>query len=421
MSKKIITFNGIAAASFVINCDFRPQGMIYKGCEELQSALNAMIGYNIPIIKGYDNKYKYRIIVNEGGDDMNSYCVKISENNNVLVSGGHGYSVNAALHLFAEKILSVTEYYTNIKTGEIISGSYDKNTVNTDGYKLVFADEFNGTALDPAWKLNEWENTGCRARIVNDEYKVENGSLLLTSRKTTLETDGKPGYTGIEMFRTDFTFGYGYFEIRAKLSVGGGTQSAFWAKGLRYDRDGNPLEEPYSGEIDVFETFGSDVDILSCFHTWWQPRFEVPGLDCTEKQLEQGHIQHLTENSPDMNGGMRYYPLLKADEVSFANDWHTYGCEWTPEFLKYYCDGYNYATIDISKTTVDSTTGEEKSQYQIIKSGRWQQIYLSHCLMEHPIVKPINEKTEYPSKFYVDYVHLYQIPGIGIYKTIIKE
>ena len=420
MAKKVITFNGTAAASFVINCDLRPQGMIYKGCEELQSALHEIVGYKMPIIRGYDNQYKYRIIVKEGGEDLNYYCVKIADDNNVTVFGGHGYSVNAALHLFAEKIRNVTEYFNDFKTSEIISGSYNNDTSNTGGYKLVFSDEFDGTALDPAWKLNEWENKGCRAKIVKDECRVENGSLVLTSRKTTLD-DGKPGYTGIEMFRNDFTFGYGYFEIRAKLSIGGGTQSAFWSKGLRKDSCGNDLKEPYAGEIDVFETFGSDVDILSCLHTWWKPNFEVPGLDCTKKQLEQGHIQHMTENSPDMNGGMRYYPILKADETSFADDWHTYGCEWTPTYIKYYCDGYNYATVDISKTTVDEVTGKEKSQYEVIKNGKWQQIYFSHCVMEHPLVKPINTETEFPSKFCVDYVHLYQIPETGIYTKIIKE
>ena len=411
---KFLSLNGIPVSQFVINCTDYPQGMVYRGCEELRDVVKETSGVELDIKCGFDDSIKNRIIVVEEGNDKNSYSVDVLPDGNIKFSGGHGYSLNAALHKFANYVRTVNN--VELKVGNILKGKYDEKTENTDGYHLVFSDEFDGDDFDKVWTKNEWEDLNCKYHPDAKSAEVKDGILHIQSAPIKM-SDGSDGYNGAEIFRNDMTFACGYFEIRAKMPRGNGSQTAFWMKGSRTE---NP-QKPYTGEIDVYETFGEDLKLISCFHSWWKKGFTIEGLECTEKQIEDGHIQHLTYNSPDLNGGMHYDIPHKDGEVSAADGWHTYGCEWTTEFIKYYCDGYNYATVDISKVATDPETGKTVSPYEIFRNGTQVQFYFTHAIIKHKLVKPLEADSEIPSNFYVDYLHLYQKPKMGKFTKLFRS
>ena len=409
-----IAINGVPVSNYVINCTDYPQGMIYRGCQELQSAIKEISGFEVPILCGFDETYKYRIIVSEEGDDLDNYKISVAKDGTMNIIGGHGYSINAALHKLSKNILAAdTENKLNINSGEVLSGKYDKNTLNTDGYKLVFSDEFNGEKLDSGWTANEWEDLPKEYLVNKDSVYVENGSAVLSSYPLTLR-NGVSGYSGVDLQRTDMSFSYGYFEIRAKMPRGGGSQTAFWLRGDRF----SDFTKPYTCEIDVFETFGQDKYLVSGIHSWWHPDATIRGLKCSEAQQLEGHIQHITQHSSEMDGGRRHTIVNKNGESSPADAWHTFGCEWTPKYIKYFCDGYEYFNLNIDAAMTDPETGELVSEFMLFTSGVETQFFLYNMVVPvSDLVLPMNEFSEPISKFYVDYIHLYQIPSIGIYNT----
>lgn len=405
-----ITISNIPISSFIINCTDYPQGMVIRGCEELQKSIKEASGYELQILKGFDDKYKHRIQVIEEGSDLDAYSIKATKDGNLIVSGGHGYSINAALHQLSKNLsFADKSKKINIPAGKILSGKYDSDTLNSDGYKLVFADEFNGNSVDTdIWNVNEWDADQLQYCVRKKAISVENGSLRMQSFPGKLE-NGSDGYIGGELEGKKH-FSYGYFEIRAKMPVGTGHQTAFWTNGT-YDN----YSQPYMCEIDVFETFGAKDLLISGIHSWWKSDLTIKGLKCTEAQQAAGHIQHFQEHGSEMDGGRRYEIPLKNGEKDVWESWHTFGCEWTPSYINFYCDGYKYCTVNMDTALVDPETGEKVSEYMMFTSGRKARFKLWHMFMVHKLVKPISEETEIPSNFYVDYIHLYQVPSTGIY------
>jgi hypothetical protein len=173
-----------------------------------------------------------------------------------------------------------------------------------------FSDEFDGTALDP----NKWEPF-CRvwkgrppALFYRRNVMVENGCLALTMRKETVpemkEDPTYHDYTSAVMESTQHTR-YGYFEIRARAMNSAGS-SSFWFNGGT---------KTWGIEIDVFELGGKapgrERDYNMNAHVW----------------RENGKADHWN------TGGTWQAPWR------FADDFHVFGLEWSPQQLVYYVDG----------------------------------------------------------------------------------
>lgn len=271
-----------------------------------------------------------------------------------------------------------------IKKNAVISPVGD----SFNGYSLVFADDFEGTTLDSGWTFNTFTNETVKIKASGNNYSLSNGKLTLSSN-----SDGNGYTTATEMFRNDFSFTHGYFEMRAKLATGGGTQSAFWGKGTSIDQEPN-----YAAEIDVFETFGRPNGITSCFHSWWKDGITVPGLDTTKATVVNGKnsIQHIKGTMDNMTG--ENWQTVSGADTKF----HTYGCEWTGDYIKYYVDRVCYCTVDLTK---------HPGEYVIFSGDNSNiRLFISHALIlaENESMTPANDQTKYPSEFVVDYVRLYQ-------------
>jgi len=105
---------------------------------------------------------------------------------------------------------------------------------------LIFADEFDGSALDDSkWNpCYPWGDQGCTNSgnaeeewYLPGEILVENGLLRLRARENAVSgSDGKsyPYTSGMVSSHDRFSTTYGYFEMRAKMPRGKGLWPAFW-------------------------------------------------------------------------------------------------------------------------------------------------------------------------------------------------
>ena len=149
---------------------------------------------------------------------------------------------------------------------------------------------------------DEWE----RYRD-NDNHVFKNHMLNLTARVTG--TAGlKKGAIESGMLRSKWTGKYGYYECCMKVPRGRGMWPAFWL---------NPQDGTWPPEIDILEIVNN-------------------GRDTTRASF---HYLHNEKDQPatitsKLNKWGAY--LAKFD---YAEDFHTFAVEWTPDTVTHYVDG----------------------------------------------------------------------------------
>jgi beta-glucanase (GH16 family) len=218
-----------------------------------------------------------------------------------------------------------------------------------DLWVLTWADEFEGTSLDPTkwvpetgrWPYNaEWETYVTWANTVAD------GKLTITSAR---DSRYNPPYTSGRI-KTEGRFDqlYGRFEMRATLPKTQGIWPAFWL--LPYNR--------WPPEIDIMEFLGHDVDTVYFTNHW----------GTSPNVASQGS----SFSGPDFSAGP-----------------HVYACEWYPDRIEFYIDGVRRAT--------HRNTGIPQERMFIILNtavgGQWP---------GYP-----DATTVLPQRFEIDYVRAY--------------
>lgn len=421
--------DGTDISRFILCCDSYPAGMVYRGCEELQKAIKEFSGYEIPIVRGKNKEefknYKNIIDVSIKGKDYNAYSIKV-ENGSVNISGGKDYSLNAALHSFAENIKNVSkENKINIKSDFELNGTYGDKTIGTGGYRLMFSDDFDGNSLDTnIWKFDEYISSynGEKSTEYNDKsYIVEDGSFKQLSQKKVF-SDGTLGYTGTNA-KADKWFTYGYFEARLKLPKGNGNFTSFWAAGKRTET------KPYVPEIDVYECFVGSVRLTSNMHSWWKYSDFIGNIVATDEQRQSGHSWHLKDvGIVDLRKELGQTPYKLPDGEDFSMDFHTFGCEWTPSFVSFYIDGQLICKQDMTSNLKDPVKGFTVSEYAFFIDGQPMQLRLNSGISKGTdeeftdgIMLKADETTVYPSTYEIDYVRLYQMDGVGKFSDTYYE
>ena len=187
-------------------------------------------------------------------------------------------------------------------------------------YKLVWSDEFDGSALDETvWSYNTggsgWGNNEKQYYTSRPEnIRVQNGMLEIEARKEQYENNE---YTSARiMSKSKKTFTYGKMEARIKFPGGKGTWPAFWMMG-------NTGNWPNCGEIDIIEHIGSqDTRASFALHT----------------VMKNGMKGNNWANTHFFD-----YPL--------SADFHTYGIEWAQEekegkdVIRFFVDDVQYAEV----------------------------------------------------------------------------
>ena len=396
---------GKDVSNYVIVCEETPSYMVYKSLEELQEAIKSKTDYVVPIVKTNDSsKYQDKIIATVSGNDINAYSICF-DGTNIVMQGGHNSSLSAAIHVLAGNIKNVSKKSTfNIPKNYSYKGTYSSKSPTTEGYHLVYADEFNGTDYNSTdWHTEEyWSSSGendsdyfVSTGKLHDNVSVADGCVQI---KTTIEEkeDGLHSRSG--GFISNFYLQFGLIEIRAKIPHGPGIWPAFWLNASK------TLEKNYNGEIDVFEFFGSDMTATSQLHSWWTAGRTVLGHMAGDSDIARGHTQHLSKDDGN------YYSLPSGE--SFADGYHTYTLEWTPKEIKFCIDGYNYCTQSLTSFLTHPEYGYPINEYMMFLN-KSANIRFGSGLGASSVTKEEDYPKLKPDTYYIDYLHVYQMDGVG--------
>ena len=181
-----------------------------------------------------------------------------------------------------------------------------------DTYHLVFSDEFN----QPNGSLPDSTKWGCSLRhksrwarwISNspDVAYIRNGALVCRAiPNKEIHKDTATMLTGAIETRNKFSFKYGKVEVRLKTSRYRGNFPAAWLLPQP------PCEQhPYGGEIDIFESYGTNPHAYHTAHTHW--------------------TLHLNKKTT---------PIHQFHEKVSVQRWHVYSVEWDESKIVWRVDG----------------------------------------------------------------------------------
>ena len=198
-------------------------------------------------------------------------------------------------------------------------------------YKLVFDDEFDGDTLNRKyWNYNySWGHSHNHSGwCVPENVIVKDGILTLRGDNQQHPDSVGKQYTfnnqkndimytsGAINTAGTFRFNYGYYEARLKMPKGKGMWPAWWM-----------LKDGWPPEIDMLEILCSRPTQLrvNCHYgpAWNQ---------------ESSHEQVITM------------------DFDSSDDFHVYGFEWTPKYMRYYVDGVQVGHDFTNKSALEQCT-----------------------------------------------------------------
>ena len=177
------------------------------------------------------------------------------------------------------------------------------------GYRLTWSDEFDGTKVNTG-KWNYRTDSKHWSTQMPGNVSIEKGSLVLSLRK---ETAGDKAYTGAGVISKQ-AFRFGYYESRFRIIAGKGWHSSFWMMG--HDGSGGTGTSATELELDVIENDSIDLTSYGVnVHKW------------RDDHKSYGH---------------------KNVKTAPLSEYHVFGCDYTPQEVKYYLDGALVQTVDVS-------------------------------------------------------------------------
>jgi beta-glucanase (GH16 family) len=156
----------------------------------------------------------------------------------------------------------------------VTNSRYDGPLRRPADARLVWQDEFSGTALDPAkWQYDTsrnkqgWFNGERQYYSAGKNLRVARGLITIEARHEKLDPARFPDwggqeYTSAKIFSKGAGWTYGFYEVRAKLPCARGTWPAIWM--LPVDMK----KWPDDGEIDIMEQVGAEPNLIyASLHT----------------------------------------------------------------------------------------------------------------------------------------------------------
>ena len=180
-------------------------------------------------------------------------------------------------------------------------------------WELVFSDEFNDKKMDTTkWNVENAPKKRVDIMLYSDDNQVEekDGKVYIYYRKSAL--NDTTYMAGRFNSKGKYAPTYGFMESRMHLVKPNGYQMAFWmmpeGNGMRN------LKEPEGTAND-----GAEIDI-------------VEGNKLVAYSLGL-HWDGYAKPAHKSNGALVKMPNIHNTE------YHVFGFEWTPTYLKFYCDG----------------------------------------------------------------------------------
>jgi beta-glucanase (GH16 family) len=249
-----------------------------------------------------------------------------------------------------------------------------------EGYQLVWSDEFNADGEpDPAkWTFErgfvrneelQWyqpDNAVCDEGLLVIEGRreqVENPQFDASSRQWQEQREHAEFTSTSVLTRGLASWMYGRFEMRGRIDVRPGLWPAWWTLG----DDGR---WPAGGEIDVMEYYRGT---LLANAAWADRRFRAKWDDSRTPLAELGD--------------------------NWASDFHVWRMDWDEERIALSVDGRELNTVDLSETINETRDGDNP-------------FHQPHYMILNLAIGGTNggdpEETEFPARFEVDYVRVYQ-------------
>ncbi|TDH21677.1 glycoside hydrolase family 16 protein [Segetibacter sp. 3557_3] len=256
------------------------------------------------------------------------------------------------------------------------------NAFANDGYKLVWADEFNKTGqVDTSvWKFEngfvrnqelQWyqrENAWCEKGLLIIEGRKEarpNPNYTAGSRDwrrsrpnisysaSSINTSGKRAWT------------YGRFVMRGKIDIGDGLWPAWWTLGVN-------KQWPSNGEIDIMEFY---------------KKMLLANIACGTATPNKAEWYSKTYNIDSLGG------------KKWAAEFHVWRMDWDENAIALYVDDTLLNKVELSKLV-----NKDNSGFNPFKQP--------HYMLLNLAIGGMNggdpSKTPFPNRFEVDYVRVYQ-------------
>ena len=199
-------------------------------------------------------------------------------------------------------------------------------------WELVWQDEFNGTALDTTrWNYRlahgcdvgqcGWGNRELQYYTDHqNNVRVDSGHLIIEAHQEAVDSDSAHSqYTSGRITTAGKgDWKYGKIEVRAKIPDGGDSLGC-WPAIWMMPTDTVYGRWPKSGEMDLMEAFGPDMDTVHQSFHWW-------GGEGTTGS----YVQTIKAVHPD--------------HKSWSEDFHDYSLVWTRESVTAFVDGQAYMT-----------------------------------------------------------------------------
>lgn len=239
-------------------------------------------------------------------------------------------------------------------------------------YHELWRDEFAQDSLnmdDWGYELGNIRGTE-HQHYVNDEENVflRDGKLVLRatdrakedqythprdSRRTVIYDSGSVRTHGKREFL------YGKLEISAKLPKGKAVFPAFWTLGADFTLDGKINNDqgrgwPATGEIDIMELIGSDVD----------------GSAGNRSVYQTIHYGPTENNVGKFSGNGTNYAMPKGN---FNDDFHTFAFEWDENTMNWFVDDKIVRSVPYSqdKMAKDIFNKPQYIQMNLAMGGAW--------------------------------------------------
>jgi beta-glucanase (GH16 family) len=213
-------------------------------------------------------------------------------------------------NLDSQKLTAFIDATTPKKSKPLILKESESSKQN---WKLVFSDEFNDAKMDTAkWNVENAPKKRVDIMLYSNDNQVEekDGKVHIYYRKSTL--NDTTYMAGRFNSHKKYAPTYGFMESKIHLVKPNGYQMAFW---MMPEGKGMASETPTDGTAND----GAEIDIV-----------EGNKLDAFSTGL---HWDGYAKPAHKANG-----KLIKKSDL-YKAEYHTFGFEWSPTFVRWYFDG----------------------------------------------------------------------------------
>jgi beta-glucanase (GH16 family) len=269
-----------------------------------------------------------------------------------------------------------------LTTNQVLGQQEAASAYGKDGYKLVWADEFNKNGKPD---LAVWKYEKGFVRNEEDQWYqednawCENGLLIIEARK---EARRNPLYIpGSKEWRTSrekithtsssintsgrHSWQYGRFVMRGKIDVSSGLWPAWWTLGEKG-------EWPSNGEIDIMEFYKGKI--LANIAVGTSARYKAKWYSTTKAVTELGGKE-------------------------WASKFHVWRMDWTEKYISLFVDDKLMLKVNMADLKNKDAKGVNPFQ---------QPHYMLLDLAMGGLNGGELGDTKFPNRFEVDYVRVYQ-------------